>query len=338
MSKERKPSMLDVAALSGVSHQTVSRVLNNHENVSKETRNKVLKAMNDLGYRPNLLARALVTGKSATIGVLSHDTTLFGPASTLHYVQSAAREKGYKTSIFSLKDDNKDSIIAGVQELVNDGVDGIVIIAPQIEGTKDVSEVVGRFPVVLVENESTQALPSVNVDQSYGAYELTSYLIKIGHKKIAHISGPKGWHETFGRLNGYKKAMREHKFPTNLVWEGDWSAKSGYECTRKILKNMDITAIFAGNDAMALGALRAIHESGRQVPTDVSLVGFDDLPESRFFTPPLTTARQDFHMVGSQALEILLNLINQKNTRVNIAIKPEIIIRDSTASRKSSQP
>ena len=334
MTKKRSASMFDVAERSGVSHQTVSRVLNNHKNVSEKTRAKVLKAMEELGYRPNLMARALVTGKTATIGVLSHDTTLFGPASTLHAVQSAAREKGYKTTIFSLKGEDHDSIIAGIRELLNDGVDGIVIIAPQIKGTKEVSDVIGNFPAVLVESESSASLPSVNVDQIYGAYEITKHLVSLGHKKIAHISGPKDWYETEQRLKGFQKAMTENKLDKTLIWEGDWSALSGFEAAQQIAKNKKITAIFAGNDAMALGALKALSEAGLNVPRDVSLVGFDDLPESRFLTPALTTARQDFHEVGEQALAILLGLINMKKSRMNVAIKPEIFIRESTGQAK----
>jgi len=334
MTTTRGPSMIDVALRSGVSHQTVSRVLNGHKSVSEKTRKKVLKAMEELGYRPNLTARALVTGKSATIGVLSHDTTLFGPASTLHSVQSAARENGYRTTIYSLKSEDSESITSGISELINDGVDGIVIIAPQIRGTKEISNVIGNFPAVLVENESSAALPSVNVDQQYGAYELTRHLVSLGHKSIAHISGPKNWYETGRRIKGYKKALTESKLGNSLIWEGDWSARSGYEATKKIIKSKEITAIFAGNDAMALGAMKALSEAGLNVPRDISLVGFDDLPESEFLTPGLTTAKQDFLAVGDQALGILLALINNSKVRMNVAIKPEILIRTSTAKAK----
>lgn len=335
MSTKRGPSMIDVATRSGVSHQTVSRVLNGHKSVTEQTRKKVLQAVKDLGYRPNLTARALVTGKTATIGVLSHDTTLFGPASTLHSVQSAARDNGYRTTIYSLKGEDSESIILGISELINQGVDGIVIIAPQIRGTKEISNVIGNFPAVLVENESSVALPSVNVDQLYGAYELTRHLIMLGHKSIAHISGPKNWYESTRRSQGFKKALVENKLDTTFIWEGDWSPRSGFESTRKIIKNKKITAIFAGNDAMALGAIKAVSEAGLNVPRDISLVGFDDLPESEFLTPSLTTAKQDFHAVGNQALRILLGLVNNNKVRMNVAIKPEILIRSSTAKVKS---
>ena len=334
MSTTRSPSMIDVATRAGVSHQTVSRVLNGHTSVTEKTKKKVLKAMDDLGYRPNLTARALVTGKTATIGVLSHDTTLFGPASTLHSVQSAARENGYRTTIYSLKSEDSESITSGIRDLINDGVDGIVIIAPQIRGTKEIINVIGNFPAVLVENESTAALPSVNVDQQFGAYELTKHLISLGHKSIAHISGPKHWYETGRRSRGYKKALTESKLDSSFIWEGDWSARSGFEATKQIIKNKKITAIFAGNDAMALGALKALSEAGMNVPRDISLVGFDDLPESEYLTPALTTAKQDFHAVGDQALGVLLGLMSNSKVRMNVAIKPEIIIRTSTAKAK----
>ena len=333
MSKTRGPSMFDVASYAGVSHQTVSRVLNNHKSVSKKTREKVNKAMQDLGYRPNLAARALVTGRTATFGVLSHNTTLFGPASTLHAFQSAAREKNYKTTIYSPTDANQESIVQGIRELINDGVDGIAIIAPQVKNIKRIMDEIGSYPAVLVEGESTTAIPSVNVDQLYGSYKLTKHLIDLGHRNIAHISGPTDWYESQKRLAGFKKALAEKNLKSTRTYIGDWSAQSGYELTKEIISDKKITAIFAGNDSMALGALKAIHDIGLKVPGDISLVGFDDLPESRFLTPALTTAHQDFNAVGARALEILIDLIERKRSRKSVAIKPEILIRQSTAKK-----
>lgn len=335
MSKMHGPSMFDVALRAGVSHQTVSRVLNNHKNVSVQTREKVMDAMQELDYRPNMAARALVTGRTATFGVLSHNTTLFGPASTLHAFQSAAREKSYKTTIYSPKDEDRDSIISGIQELISDGVDGIVIIAPQLQDTKEIINAIGKYPAVLVEGESSALLPSVNVDQLYGSYELTKYLISLGHKFIAHISGPKDWYESQKRLAGFKQALEEENLDSSFTYEGDWSAQSGYNLAKEILKNKTITSIFAGNDSMALGALKVINESGLRVPQDISLVGFDDAPESQFLSPSLTTARQDFQEVGAQALDLLLDLINNKKTSKSVAIKPKILIRESATNMVS---
>jgi DNA-binding LacI/PurR family transcriptional regulator len=335
MNQARGPSMFDVASCAGVSHQTVSRVLNNHKSVSKKTRDKVNKAMKELGYRPNSAARALVTGKTATFGVLSHNTTLFGPASTLHAFQSEAREKNYKTTLFSPKDEDRESIILGIHELINDGVDGIVIIAPQIQRSKEIQKAIGNYPAVLVEGEYSASLPSINVDQQYGSYELTRHLIKFGHRNIAHISGPKDWYESRKRIHGFKTALEENALRSDSILEGDWSAQSGYELARQLVKDRKITAIFAGNDSMALGALRAMNEIGLDVPNDISLVGFDDLPESRFLTPTLTTARQDFNAVGAHALNVLLDQIERKKIPRSIQIKPKILIRESSAKRSS---
>lgn len=185
----KSASMIDVAKRSGVSHQTVSRVLNDSKNVSTKTREKVLRAIAELNYRPNSAARALATGKTATIGVLSHDTSLYGPASTLHAVQLAAREKGYKTTIYSLKNSERESIIQGVRELIDDGIDGMVIIAPEINEVEGVIEELRGVPAVLVEGDSSKFSQSVNVDQFDGAYSITKHLISLGHKNIAHISG-----------------------------------------------------------------------------------------------------------------------------------------------------
>lgn len=337
MNKIRGPSMVDVASYAGVSHQTVSRVLNNHKSVSKKTREKVNKAMQELGYRPNLAARALVTGRTATFGVLSHNTTLFGPASTLHAFQSAAREKNYKTTIYSPRDVNRDSVVRGIQELISDGVDGIVIIAPQMQSVKKIIDEIGQYPIVLVEGESSAVIPSVNVDQQYGSYQLTKHLIDLGHRNIAHISGPTDWYESQKRLVGFKRALLENGLKASNTYVGDWSAQSGYDISKEIILNKRITAIYAGNDSMALGALKAINDSGLSVPNDISLVGFDDLPESRFLNPALTTARQDFNAVGARALEMLLNLIERKSTELNVAIKPEILIRQSTAKNHEKE-
>ncbi len=327
--------MIDVASHSGVSHQTVSRVLNNQPNVSEKTRIKVLNAMDELGYRPNLAARALVTGKSATIGVLSHDTTLYGPASTLHAVQSAAREKKYKTSILSLKGQDQESIFSGIQELISDGVDGIIIIAPQLQGSKEINELIGKFPAVLVEGEPSKTIPSVNIDQINGAYEITKHLIELGHKKIAHISGPTDWYEAQKRIEGWKLALSEKKLEQSFLFEGDWSAHSGYEFAQIILKNPKISAIFAANDAMALGVIKAISESNRKTPRNISVVGFDDVPESMYLTPSLTTVRQDFHALGEKALELLLEIIGGQKRRTSLMIKPALILRESTAIMRS---
>lgn len=327
--------MMDVAAKSGFSHQTVSRVLNNHKSVSASTREKVLRVMNELGYTPNLAARALVTDKTWTIGLLSYDTTLFGPASTLHAVQMAAREKGYKTTIVSLKSQDFNSLLDGINELKSVAVDGAIIIAPFLTGAMDLKDSFKNFPVVLVEGEAGMSIPSVNVDQMAGAFQITQHLVDLGHTDIAHISGPEQWYESKTRLKGWKKALTKNILSTKHLYRGDWSAKSGYEAAKNILRKKEITAIFAGNDAMALGALKALLESKVSVPEKMSLVGFDDIPESPYFSPALTTVRQDFEAVGIKAFDLLMQVISdQAGSIKNEVVSPTVILRQSTSRRR----
>jgi len=329
---KRPPSMFDVAQASGVSHQTVSRVLNNHESVSDKTRAKVLASMEKLGYRPNLAARALVTGKSSTIGVLSYDTTLFGPASMLHAIRESAREVGYALNTVTLKSIDRESVENGIQELVNAGVDGLVIIAPHYVGDKPFSNIPGTIPTVIVEGEDTGKIPSVNVDQILGAQLAVEHLISLGHKRIAHISGPENWFETQKRIEGWKCALEKSKLSIKSLVAGDWSARSGYEATKEILKDPKVTAIFAGNDSMALGALKALSEAKIAVPEEMSLIGFDNLPESEFLVPELTTVVQDFQEVGTRSLGMLVAQIEGKKISTKrLAITPTLAIRASTA-------
>lgn len=326
--------MIDVAIRSGVSHQTVSRVLNNHKNVSVKTRNKVLAAMHEMGYTPNLAARALVTGRTGTIGVLSYDTTLFGPASTLHAVQSAAREVGYGVKLVSLKAIDPELVLSGINELRNGGVDGVIIIAPQLKNRPTLDKISKTLPVVIVEADDSVRIPSVNIDQFFGATIAVEHLINLGHKKIAHISGPLDWYEAQRRFDGWKDTLRKAKLPANRSAQGDWSPQSGYLATKQLMaQDKAVTAIFAGNDAIALGALKALSELRIKVPEEMSIVGFDDVPEAQFLVPGLTTVRQDFDAVGKDSLELLLKKIaKEKLASHRIAIRPELIIRESTAS------
>lgn len=328
----RKPSIYDVAKVAGVSHQTVSRVLNVHENVSGPMREKVLSAMADLEFRPNQTAKALATGKTSTIGVLSHNTTLFGPASLLHAVQNSAREVGYTVNIVSLKSIDHQSIVEGVEELVRVGVDGIVIIAPLSEGDGPLPHVSDYLPAVLVEGEPISAIPSINVNQFSGAAMAVEHLIALGHTKIAHISGPKNWYEAQQRLNGWRTTLLNSGLKADLIVTGDWSPQSGYDAVKELMALGKPTAIFAGNDGMALGALKALSELGISVPTQMSLVGFDNMPEAPFLVPSLSTVNQDLGELGNQCVNLLVKLINHEETgETRLAIEPELIVRGSTA-------
>lgn len=330
--EDRAPSMLDVAKVAGVSHQTVSRVLNDRENVAPRTRQKVLSAMSELGYRPNHAAKALVTGKTSTIGLLGYNTTLYGPSSVMHAVQDSARDSGYSVNTVSLKSADHASVVSGIQDLYGSGVDGIVIIAPQEGDDALRPHIPAYLPAVLIEGEPASALPSVNVDQIAGTILVVNHLISLGHRRIAHISGQLDTFEARQRLNAWRAQMLKSGLEADLVAIGDWTLQSGYDAVKELMSTGMPTAIFAANDGMAIGALKALSDLGISVPSQMSLVGFDDVPEAAFLIPGLTTVSQDFEELGRQCIKLLVSLINHEpQSEVQVAIKPELIVRGSTA-------
>jgi DNA-binding LacI/PurR family transcriptional regulator len=324
--------MADVARAAGVSNQTVSRVVNEAGYVRPETKERVLRAMRELDYRPNSLARALVTGRSRTLGVVSFDTTLHGPASTLFEIERAAHAQGYFVSIVSVTSLDRSSVLGAVERLQAQSVDGILIIAPQEAAAQAVMHVSPDVPVVAVEAGPDEAVPVVAVDQVAGARAATQHLLDLGHQTVWHVAGPPDWLEARQRIDGWTAALEEAGAALPPLLSGDWSALSGYELGRRLAAVHEITAIFAANDQMALGILCALAEAGRRVPDDVSIVGFDDIPEARFFSPPLTTVRQDFHEIGRQSFMLLLGEIDAaRRSSVRVIVEPELRIRASTA-------
>jgi DNA-binding LacI/PurR family transcriptional regulator len=324
--------MSDVAKLAGVSHQTVSRVINGSDQVREETRERVLAAMRMLDYRPNPVARALVTGRSKTIGVVSFDTTLHGPASTLFGIERAAHEEGYFTSIISLKSLDRPSVLTAVERLRGQAVDGILVIAPQITAAHAVAHLPVDVALVAVEAGPDNEVPVVAVDQFAGAVAATQHLLELGHRTVWHIAGPGDWQESRQRIAGWRQTLEEARAEAPSPLVGDWSARAGYELGQRLMTEPDVTAVFVANDQMALGLLRVLHETGRNVPRDVSIVGFDDVPEAAYFTPPLTTVRQDFMAMGRRSLHLLLSEIdNGTRSTTRETVPPELIVRASTA-------
>jgi DNA-binding LacI/PurR family transcriptional regulator len=328
--------MSDVGRLAGVSHQTVSRVINGSPHVRPETRERVLKAMLELGYRPNFLARALVTGRSRTLGVVSFDTTLYGPASTLLGIERAAHEEDYFIIVASLKSLDRESIADAVERLRRHGVDGILAITPLAEAADALRHAPGDAPLLAVEAGPDESVPVVAVDQGAGAAQATSHLLDLGHETVFHIAGPREFLESGERLQGWRTTLERAGIepPTPLV--GDWSARAGYDLGRRLTTDPAVTAIFVANDQMALGVLRAIHETDRRVPQDVSVVGFDDIPEAPFFLPPLTTVRQDFDEVGNRSVRLLLRMIEGADSLPSPPrVEPQLVVRESTDVARS---
>ena len=329
----RPASMGDVARLAGVSHQTVSRVVNESANVSPQTRARVLDVMRDLDYRPNPAAKSLVTGRSRTLGVVSFDTTLFGPASTLAGIERAARAEHYAVSVASLKSIDRLAVLNAVERLRDQRVAGIAVVAPTVATFKALQVVPSQTPLVAVEGDPHLDFPVVAVDQVRGAREATQHLVDLGHREIWHVRGPRTWLEANGRVRGWRETLKgAGVMPPRTVLAGDWSPGSGYQAGLALADEPDVTAVFVANDQMAVGLLRALYEKGRRVPEDVSVVGFDDIPEAAYLRPPLTTVRQPFDEVGRRCLRHLLNQVEagERILRRDI-VRPQLIVRESTA-------
>jgi DNA-binding LacI/PurR family transcriptional regulator len=326
-----RPVMTDVARRAGVSHQTVSRVLNGHPNVSPATQASVLAAIRDLGYRPNAAARTLVTGKTNVLGVISIDTTLYGPASMLYGIERAAHPR-YSVAIASLPGFETRSLGEAVERLLAQGIDGVIVIAPQNAAVESLTSLVADVPLVAVGCGTRAPLLSVAIDNLSGAAKATQYLLDLGHETVHHIGGPADWVDAQERIEGWRKTLKAAGAPEPIMHRGDWSARSGYEIGHMLAAQPEVTAVLCGNDPMALGLLRALAERGRRVPGDVSVVGFDDVPEAAYFLPPLTTVRQDFGELGRRSLRLLLDRIAaDRRLDPTLPIEPDMVLRASAA-------
>ena len=328
----RPPVMADVARLAGVSHQTVSRVLNDHPNVRPPTRDKVLAAIRELAYRPNAAARTLVTRRTHTLGVISFDTMLYGPASMLYGFERAAHDS-YFVSVASLPALDRRSMLDAVDRFLGQGVEGIMVIATQDTAVTALSHVPAEVPLVAVGCGTKAAVTSVAIDNAAGATEATRYLLSLGHRTVHHVAGPSSHLDAHERVDGWRRGLAEFGAPETAILVGDWSASSGYELGRELAADPELTAVFCGNDTMALGVMRALAEQGLRVPRDVSIVGFDDVPDAGFYTPPLTTVRQDFGEVGRRALSTLIDRMSGAiDGGLRVRIAPELVIRASAAA------
>jgi DNA-binding LacI/PurR family transcriptional regulator len=326
--------MVDVARLAGVSHQTVSRVLNDHPNVRPATRERVRQAMRQLDYRPNAMARGLAGGHARTIGVISYDTILYGPAATLLGIERAARDAAYGVSIAALEHADHRGVTAAIGALTDQSVAGIIVIAPQNAAATTLHNLPSDIPAIAA------GTPGIAVAQATGARLATEHLLSLGHATVRHVAGPPDSPEARERIAGWNAALAAASAVTPAPIIGDWSARSGYQAGLALAGlsaagRPDTTAVFAGNDQMALGLLRALAESGIRVPQDVSVVGFDDIPEAAYLTPPLTTVRQDFDEVGRRCIAALLKNLETDGRPLppGAMVEPTLIMRRSTARR-----
>lgn len=330
--RSTQPTMVDVAKHAGVSPITVSRVLNGYEFVKADTREKVLEAVDALGYRPNLAARALVTNKTKSIGVFVADAFGHGPAAALWAIESAARDAGYAVTVVSQSDDDYDSIVAGLHRLAAQGVDGIVMIAPQRASERAVFDSIDAVPIVVLAAYDAGGHPPVMLDSVLGSRLAVDHLVGLGHDVIAHLSGPAGWAASEARERGWRDQLAARGLAAGPLFAGDWTAESGYRAgVEELAQHPQVTAVYAASDAMAQGLLLALHEQGRGAPAGISVVGFDDVPEAAFFIPPLTTVRQDFAVLGRRCIAAIVELVEGNAPLAFDPLEPTLIIRGSTA-------
>ncbi|WP_320784961.1 LacI family DNA-binding transcriptional regulator [Streptomyces sp. CRN 30] len=326
-----RPVMDDVARLAGVSKQTVSRVLNDHPSVRPDTREAVLEAMRSLGYRPSRSARSLASGRTRTLGVISFDAARFGPASILTAINTAAQDSGYLVSSIAITTADPEPVAQAVQRLTAEGVDGVIAIAPQRGVGRALADARPGMPLVMLENDLADGTPLVTADSRTGAREATEHLLRLGHPTVWHLAGPVGWISAEQRLDSWRATLTAAGAPVHAPLVGDWSADSGYRLGRLLAERPDVSAVFASNDQMALGVLRAFHEAGRRVPDDVSVVGYDDIPEAAHFLPPLTTVRTDFREIGTRAVGLLLDRIDGRVRTGGVPVAPvELVVRRSS--------
>ncbi|WP_159599341.1 LacI family DNA-binding transcriptional regulator [Agromyces humi] len=326
-----KPNIRQVASIAGVSHMTVSRVLNDYPNIRESTRRRVLEVIEELNYRPNLTARALATQRTKRIGVVIESAVEYGPTSTLRAVEFAAREAGYSVSSVAMRDDDSMSPQDAVDHLTAQGVDAICVVAPRSSSVSALRKITIGVPVLVIKADSDPTFLTVSVDQQFGATLAVDHLAELGHRDILHVAGPLDWLDARARERAFHSRVKAWGIRERPIVVGDWSADFGYDFARGVSRLPDYTAVFAANDDMALGLIHGFHEAGFSVPDDISIVGFDDLPVSRHFLPPLTTVRQDFHALGVKAVDVLRAAVEGQEIPQRTKIAVELKVRDSTA-------
>lgn len=325
-------SMADVARLAGVSSQTVSRVSNGYPGVTEETRQQVLAAMKELGYRPNSAARALKRGEFRTIGLITFTLSTTGNVRTIDAIATSAAQEGYAVTLLPVAVPTQDEVRGAFSRLGELAVDAVIVIMEVHLLDAAALSLPPHVQVVVADSDAGDRYTVVDTDQAGGTRDAVKHLLDLGHRTVWHLAGPEDSYAAQRRADAWRDTLDEAgRVPPPLV-RGDWSAESGYRAGLGIADQEDCTAVFAANDQMALGLLRALHERGRKVPDDVSVIGFDDIPESGSFQPPLTTVHQDFAEVGRRCVEGVLRQMQQSTPERGTTLVPtRLVLRQSTA-------
>jgi DNA-binding LacI/PurR family transcriptional regulator len=308
--------------------------MNNHVSIRPATKERVLKAMKQLDYQPNLAARSLVTTKSNMLAFLIADTVLYGPVGMNNAMERHARHSGYLVVSLSVIPGDAESLNEALASLRVLQIEGLVTIALPPERVKLATESFPDIPMVSLDTYDIGNAHAVGIDNFEGGYRATKHLLDLGHTKILHVAGQFDSFEAQSRRKGYEKAMTDMKLKPDVI-QGDWTADTGLKIGVDL--NLGVggyTAIFAANDYLALGLMKALRLRGIEVPRDISLIGFDDIPEATYLTPALTTMRQDFKGLGEAAMGMLLAELANSDPTTRENLIPEIIVRESTSPLK----
>ncbi|MCJ1674637.1 MULTISPECIES: LacI family DNA-binding transcriptional regulator [unclassified Rathayibacter] len=329
----RRVSMADVARAAGVSQKTVSRVVNGEAHVSPEIGERVATAIRTLGFRPNAAARALVTQRSRRIGMVTMSTSLYGPSAILDGVEQASRAAGYSLSVVRTAQNSGAELQEAVDALVDQGVDGIILSEPVDLGHPRLT-IPADVTVLSFDHPSEAHRPEelvVGTDEAGAARSATEHLLALGHETVWHIAGAGTWSATRRRIDGWRTALADANAAEPPVLSGDWSPRSGAEAMASILHRRDVTAVFAANDQMAVGAIHAAEAAGLRIPEDLSVVGFDDDPISEFLHRPLTTVKQDFAEVTRIAMHRMIRTLDgHAPTERHRSVPAQLIVRASS--------
>lgn len=336
----RRVTIVEIAKEAGVSAQTVSRVVNGHANVADATRQRVQELIDRRGYHPSRLARSLLRGRSNTIGVVSYGLGLYGPSQTLAGIVHGAHCQGYTVVPVVLNDPATKEPAQVLGQLIEFHVDGVIWAVPEIDNNHrwaSQTTLTAEIPFVFITMADRQNLAIVRVDNRAGGELAATHLIERGRRTLGIITGDLRWWEARERLQGWADVLRQHGLPyrEELVRPGDWSAASGEARMRELLQqHPEVDGVFVCNDSMAVAALKAARELGRTVPDDLSIIGFDDMPESAYFHPALTTVQQDLQSLGGGAVGMLSRLMQSERKEreravESVVIKPRLIVRAS---------
>ena len=345
-SVNKRPTIKQVAKIAGVSTQTVSRVINDRPDVAPETRERIQLAIDELGYQPSALARSLIQQRSYTLGVVTAGLKYIGPSRTLNGITSAAEEAGYSLLLKQLPRFDTDDVMPIFQALLARHVDGIIWAVPEVGENRnwvDKQSLDLNIPIVYLAMGQKENISSVSVDNYLGGRMAMAHLLEQGYQHIGHITGPLDWWEARQRRVAWKDSLKESGFEArDEHWaEGNWSSASGVQAVEKLFEQYpEMDSIFVANDQMSLGVIQVACQRGLRIPQDLGIVGFDNIPESAFYCPSLTTVQQDQHAVGKVAVEEIIQIIEsgrQGREPVNaksIMLTPTLVVRRSSLRTK----